>query len=75
MAAHFFHAHRHVDIGVEFLRSLRAEEAKPKLEGLFDWLWDACDTVANGSGTVRAIYYSLRSRRHSPAMPSPGTCR
>jgi transposase len=38
----------------------RQEQAWPKLEALHQWLLHTRQTVANGSGTAKAIDYSLR---------------
>ena len=50
------------EMGIVARARLRAAEAKPRLEALFDWLRDTRATVANGSGTARAIDYSLRRK-------------
>lgn len=41
---------------------LRAEAAQPEIVALFDWMRDTRATVANGSGTARALDYSLRRK-------------
>jgi transposase len=45
---------------VEARCALRQDEAKPKLAALHDWLIHTRLTVADGSGTAKAIDYSLR---------------
>lgn len=45
---------------VEARCALRQNEAKPKLAALHDWLIHTRLTVADGSGTAKAIDYSLR---------------
>ena len=49
-------------LAVEARQRLRAEQAQPKLVELFDWLRDTRVTVASGSGTARAIDYSLKRK-------------
>jgi transposase len=41
-------------------QALRATEAKPRLAALFEWLWQTRKSVADGSGTAKAIDYSLK---------------
>jgi transposase len=50
------------DLAVDARQRLRAEQARPKLVTLFDWLRNTRTTVANGSGTARAIDYSLKRK-------------
>lgn len=40
--------------------SLRRSEARPILDALFEWLWQTRQSVAEGSGTAKAIDYSLK---------------
>lgn len=40
--------------------ALRREEARPSLDALFEWMWQMRKTVADGSGTARALDYSLK---------------
>jgi len=48
------------ELDVAARQALREREAKPLLAALFDWLWQTRKTVANGSGTAKAIDYSLK---------------
>jgi transposase len=47
-------------LDIEARRALRRNEAKPLLDSLFEWLHATRKTVAEGSGTARAIDYSLK---------------
>jgi transposase len=49
-------------LGVDERRDLRIREAKPRLEALFDWLLKTRATVAQGSGTAKAMDYTLKRR-------------
>jgi len=40
--------------------ALRREEARPILDALFEWMWQTRKAVAEGSGTARALDYSLK---------------
>jgi hypothetical protein len=40
--------------------ALRRAEARPILDALFAWLWQTRQTVAEGSGTAKAMDYSLK---------------
>ncbi|MEW6679380.1 MAG: IS66 family transposase [Pseudomonadota bacterium] len=39
---------------------LRRREARPVLDALFEWLWQTRQSVAEGSGTAKAMDYSLK---------------
>jgi len=51
------------DLAADARQHLRDEQVQPKLVALFDWLRDTRATVANGSGTAKAIDYSLKRKR------------
>jgi transposase len=48
------------EIEVEARQELRRREAKPVLDEFFQWLFATRQRVADGSGTARAIDYSLK---------------
>jgi transposase len=41
-------------------QALRRREARPVLDALFEWLWQTRQKTAEGSGTAKAIDYSLK---------------
>lgn len=41
-------------------QELRPREARPLLDALFEWLWQTRQKVAEGSGTAKAMDYSLK---------------
>lgn len=49
-------------LGVAERRDLRLREAKPRLEALFAWLLTTRAKVAQGSGTAKAMDYTLKRR-------------
>lgn len=49
-------------LDIEQRRALRQEHAMPKLEAWFDWLRNTRGSVPNGSGTAKALDYSLRCK-------------
>lgn len=48
------------DLGIEGRQQLRLEQAKPLLESYHCWLLQTRQTVAPGSGTAKALDYTLR---------------
>lgn len=47
-------------LGIEDRQALRQQHAKPKLDEFHAWLQNARLTTATGSGTAKAIDYSLK---------------